>query len=56
MSFGSGAYRNARSSITWNWVARNGPALTNGISEMTADGHNGCDKRARVMVTVQDGV
>ena len=29
--------------------------LTNGIAEMTADDHSGLDKRARVMVTVQDG-
>ena len=29
--------------------------LTNGISEMTAEDHNGFDKRARVLVTIQDG-
>ena len=29
--------------------------LTNGIAEMTAADHSGLDKRARVMVTVQDG-
>ena len=32
-----------------------GLVLTNGVSEMTADDHNGFDKRARVMVTIQDG-
>lgn len=30
--------------------------LTDGVAEMTADDHSGFDKRARVMVTVQDGV
>ncbi len=32
-----------------------GLVLTHGISEMTAEDHNGFDKRARVMVTIQDG-
>ena len=32
-----------------------GLVLTHGISEMTADDHNGFDKRARVMVTIKDG-
>jgi branched-chain amino acid transport system substrate-binding protein len=30
-------------------------ALTDGVAEMTADDHSGFDKRARVMVTIQDG-
>ncbi len=30
-------------------------ALSNGIAEMTAEDHNGYDKRARVMITVQGG-
>lgn len=30
-------------------------AMSNGIAEMTAKDHNGYDKRARVMVTIQDG-
>ena len=29
--------------------------LTNGKVEMTAEDHNGFDRRARVMVAVQDG-
>jgi branched-chain amino acid transport system substrate-binding protein len=32
-----------------------GLVLTHGISEMTAEDHNGFDKRARVMVTIQNG-
>ena len=32
-----------------------GLVLTNGIAEMTDEDHNGYDKRARVMVKVQDG-
>ena len=32
-----------------------GLVLTHGISEMTSEDHNGFDKRARVMVTIQDG-
>lgn len=32
-----------------------GLVLTNGVSEMTAEDHNGFDKRARVMVTIQGG-
>ncbi len=32
-----------------------GIVLTHGISNMSADDHNGFDKRARVMVTIQDG-
>lgn len=30
-------------------------AMSNGIAEMTAKDHNGYDKRARVMVTIQNG-
>ena len=32
-----------------------GLVLTNGVSEMTADDHNGFDTRAHVMVTIVDG-
>ena len=32
-----------------------GLVLTNGVAEMTAEDHSGFDKRARVMVTIQDG-
>ena len=32
-----------------------GLVLTHGISEMTPEDHNGFDKRARVMVTIQGG-
>jgi hypothetical protein len=55
MSFSPGAYRSSHSTGSQNWVARNGLAPTHGASEMTADDHNGFDKRALVMVTIQDG-
>ena len=44
-----------RSALRGALEVQYGLVLTHGISEMTAADHNGFDKRARVMVTIQDG-